>query len=128
MENVVALWPDRLGGENGLGLYLLEEAFELTDSVRLRDEAGLVRSALCLILSMLFASNGVRRTVPGGSRSSGGSCRRLGDIVCDRLPSAVPGRGITGIYCTFATIAGFSRSYCWTECWGPRVNRVAVGP
>lgn len=109
-------------------LYFPEDAFELTDSVRLRDEAGLVRSALCLILSMLFASNGVRLVAAGGSRMSGASCKRRGDIVRDRLPSAVPGRGMIGRCCTFATIAGFSKSYCWTECWGPMVNRVAVGP
>ena len=116
MEKVVALWPERLGGEKGLMLYFPEDAFELTDSVRLRDEAGLVRSALCLRLSMLFASNGVRLAAPGGSRISGASCKRRGEIVCDRLPSTVPGRGMIGRCCTFLTNAGVSKSYCWTEC------------
>jgi hypothetical protein len=72
-EKVVALWPERLGGENGLVLYFEDDALELTDSVLLREEAGLVRSARCLILSIPLASNGVRRTAFVGSRISGGS-------------------------------------------------------
>lgn len=47
-ENEVPLCPDRFGGENGRSsLYLPDEAFELTDSVRLLDEAGLIKSARC---------------------------------------------------------------------------------
>lgn len=88
MENDVPLWADRLGGEKGRSiLYFPDDAFELTDSVRLLEDAGLIRSALaCFALSTPFVSNGVRLPVPF-SRMSGGSCNRRGDIVLDRLPS-----------------------------------------
>lgn len=128
-EKVVALCPDRLGGENGRSsLYLPEEAFELTDSVRLLEEAGLMRSALCwLTLSIPFASNGVSLPCPF-SLIFGGSCRRRGDIVRDRPFSDATGLEGTGACCTLATIAGLSRSYCCTVFWGPMVKSVAVGP
>jgi hypothetical protein len=115
IEKEVPLWADRVGGEKGRStLYLPDEALELTDSVRLLDEAGLTRSALCCFaLSIPFVSYGVRLPDPR-SRISGASCKRLGDIVRDRLPSDVPVRELNRRCCTFATIAGLSKSYCCT--------------
>lgn len=109
-ENVVPLCADRLGGEKGVTLYLPEEAFELTDSVRLLEEAGLMRfSRACFTLSSVLDSNGVRRRLD--SRISGASCRRRGEDV--RRPSSdTCDRELEGMCCTFATIVGLSTSYC----------------
>lgn len=85
-ENVVALFPDLLG-ENGTIRYLLEEALELTEFVRLRVDTGLFRSRCCR-LSTPFGSKGVR-LLPYISRISGGSCNVRGDIARNLASSNV---------------------------------------
>lgn len=106
---------------------------ELTDSVRLLDEAGLIRFDLCCCcccfrLSIPLDSKGVRLLFGGDSRRLGASCRRREDLPWDIWSSETTERVLGGGCCTFATIPRFSRSYCCTVFWGPIVNNVAVGP
>lgn len=108
---------DLAGGENE-GLYLSEEALELTDAARPRDEPGLLScSRCCLTASMPLESKGVRRLDEYGlpdSRISGGPCRAGGDFVRALIWSSAEVMEFVGACCTLATIAGFSKSYCWT--------------
>lgn len=93
----------------------LPEALELA---LLREEAGLARSACGCSLS-----EGVRRPSNGYGDSliSGESCSEREGSNCTS-PEDIGG------WCTLATMVEISKSYCCTAKFGPRVNKVAVGP
>jgi len=114
VEAGVLLCSDLLGGEAN-GIRYLPEALELA---LLREEAGLARSACGCSLS-----EGVCRPskVQGNSLISGESCS-------EREGSNITSSEDVGGWCTLATMVEIAKSYCCTAKFGPRVNKVAVGP